>query len=388
MITEIPLPAELHRSAALLEERLKVLRVTTRKVPISEWQSLPEPFHDFVPSWIPTLFAHHSILNAVLDCPREEGQRYYSLFLWGPQRYAENYADLGIEEGSIYKEVFDSGLAPFAGAEHEAFWITSISDGSHSPIYLFEITWFDYFFASSRMELLLACVGIGGHYNASHESKTSAIGYPEKGQPLPGTEPPSKLRGETGLPLELESSARSLEERLKFLQVPARKVPISEWNTVPGNVRALVPEWIPALLANYGLLGAVLGCLAWGEPFHLRLWEPAEYESQHESANQGLKELIHDKGLVPIGSSDNGIYWVTSLDGGPLSSISVFSSTPDEHKNGGKLEFASSRMELLMASMGISKRSFSTFGKSLEPRSVMWYPETPGNDMGRPLEKR
>jgi hypothetical protein len=175
---------------------------------------------------------------------------------------------------------------------------------------------------------------------------------------------------------------------LKILQVPTRKVPLSEWDSVPETVRALVPNWVPALLANYGLLGAVLGCLEWRVPFHLRLWEPAEYERQHAGADQGLKQLILDKGLVPFGSSDNGIYWVTSLDGGPLSSISVFSSAPGDHDMGSKLEFASSRMELLMASMGISKRSFSTFGKSLEPRSVMWYPETPGNDMGRPLRKR
>jgi hypothetical protein len=384
MITEIPLPPELHRSAALLEERLKVLRVRTRKVPLSEWQSIPKPFHDFIPNWIPTLYAHHSILNAVLDCPGERQDDYQPLFLWGPKQYAESYAGFGVEKDSyLWDCFFGSGLAPLGENENSDSWITSIKDGPLSPIYLYEITWIDHFFASSRMELLFASMGIGA-YNGRD---TSVIWQSERGKPLPGTDLPSNLSGETGLPLELERSARSLEERLKILQVPTRKVPLSEWDSVPETVRALVPNWIPALLANYGLLGVVLGCFEYQGLSQLRLWEPAEYERQHESADEGLKELILGKGLVPFGSGDNGKYWVTSLDGGPLSSISVFSSAPEDH-NMDNVEFASSRMELLMASMGISKRSFSTFGKSIEPRSVMWYPETPGNDMGRPMEKR
>jgi hypothetical protein len=60
------------------------------------------------------------------------------------------------------------------------------------------------------------------------------------------------------LPDGLVRAARNVEERFDFLGVPTRKVPLEDWNVLTNDVRAVIPEWIPNLLASFKLLGGGL----------------------------------------------------------------------------------------------------------------------------------
>jgi hypothetical protein len=178
---------------------------------------------------------------------------------------------------------------------------------------------------------------------------------------------------EVVLPADLIQSAHSLEERLQLLHVPTRKIQLTEWNSLSSKIQNLVPNWIPTLLAKYSLIGGVLECgncyedQNWARNFCF--WGPAEYERNLSSEDYNLGEEILATGLVPISDEKNGDMWVTSISGGPSSPIYLFDLS------GMKKILASSRLALLMASMAISEVSFRSFGKSLEPTSVMWHSE-------------
>jgi len=62
---------------------------------------------------------------------------------------------------------------------------------------------------------------------------------------------------ETLLPPDLEQAGRLLEARYQMLRVPSRKVPATEWESLPENIRKVIPNWIPKLLERYGLHGGV-----------------------------------------------------------------------------------------------------------------------------------
>ena len=169
---------------------------------------------------------------------------------------------------------------------------------------------------------------------------------------------------------ELMESASLLESRFRMLNVPTWKVPIEEWNSLPSNIQKLVPNWIPILLANYALTGAILECLNKNQRWPRYFWfnRPADYEKVLEDVGDtSLEQEVLNEGLVPISDENNGDMWVTSISGGPQSPIYLY-----QHSGGDKL-FASSRISLLMASMAVSEKSFelSTWKKV----SVMWYPE-------------
>ncbi|MEO5803050.1 MAG: hypothetical protein ABIR24_05935 [Verrucomicrobiota bacterium] len=178
---------------------------------------------------------------------------------------------------------------------------------------------------------------------------------------------------EITLPAELTKAAESLETRLQLLRVPTRKVSLAEWNSTPVAIHPLIPRWIPSLLANFSLLGSVLECQhneaerAWPRCFCF--WGPAEY-TRNLSGNSSYcfkDEFIAD-GLVMISDESDGDMWLASIED-PSSPIYLYSITWQERF------FASSRISLLMASMAVSPESFTSFGKSEQPQSVMWLSE-------------
>ena len=57
MITEITLPPELTKAAESLEQRLQILSVPTRKVPLADWSLVPEDVQGLIPGWVPALLA-------------------------------------------------------------------------------------------------------------------------------------------------------------------------------------------------------------------------------------------------------------------------------------------------------------------------------------------
>jgi ankyrin repeat protein len=159
---------------------------------------------------------------------------------------------------------------------------------------------------------------------------------------------------EITLPPELIEAATSLEEQLRRLNVPTRKVPLSEWNTVPQQIHDLIPNWIPILLANFSLLGAVLTHQnnleeeTW--PRYFCFWGPAEYTRNLSGKNRYcFADEFIDEGLMMISDESDGNMWLTSISGGPSSPIYLF------NLSGHEKSIASSRIALLMRSMSVSE---------------------------------
>lgn len=183
------------------------------------------------------------------------------------------------------------------------------------------------------------------------------------------------------LPTELIEAAQSLEQRLRVLEVPTRKVPLAEWNLVPQNIHDLIPNWIPTLLAHYSLLGAVLECennysAEWQRYFYF--WGPKQFAHKLSGKSRYCftDELLAE-GLVMIAHESNSDMWLTSITGGPSSPIYLFDVSGHEKV------FASWRMAYLMSSMAVSEQSFRTSKYSGEPRSMFWKPEEwPSRDEG------
>jgi hypothetical protein len=174
---------------------------------------------------------------------------------------------------------------------------------------------------------------------------------------------------EVKLPDELAAAARSLEERFKFLHVPSRKIPLAEWDTLSADVLKFIPDWIPTLLANYSLVGGILTCGNNREPRHwsrvFGFSDPAFYQRVLTSGDYCLQVDVLDAGLVPISDQEGGDMWTTSVSGGPSSPVYLYSLSDGENI------LASSRLALLMSSMGVSELSYP----ENETTSVMWYPE-------------
>jgi hypothetical protein len=174
---------------------------------------------------------------------------------------------------------------------------------------------------------------------------------------------------EVTLPADLAQAAESLEQRFQILNIRTRKVPLNEWDLVPETVHGLIPSWIPTLLSRFSMYGGVLECKNDEKASWLRwFWfcGPDDYKEILLSRDYVLETEILQAGFVPISHEQNGDFWVTSIKDGPSSSIYLFSLSRMERI------FASSRIALLISSMGISERSF---GDSDEPGSVMWHPE-------------
>jgi hypothetical protein len=160
MITEITLPPELSKAAESLEQRLQILSVPTRKVPMAEWNSMPEAIHHLIPTWIPTLLSRFSLLGGVLECRNNDGNATWERFFcfWGPAEYARNL--FGGSHYCFKDEFIADGLVMISDENNGDMWLTSISGGPSSPIYLFDLSGHENILASGRMALLMASMAV------------------------------------------------------------------------------------------------------------------------------------------------------------------------------------------------------------------------------------
>jgi hypothetical protein len=180
------------------------------------------------------------------------------------------------------------------------------------------------------------------------------------------------------LPEELSNAARNLEERFQLLRVPARKTTAAEWETVPAAIRRHIPPWIPELLRQFALVEGVLEYRdrKHSYPRQFSLCKPDEYAHELKDAEFGCLGILPEYGFVPIAYESNGSMWVTKIADGPTGKIYCL-----EHSgwNGGEptlhngLEFASSRLSLLFASMGVSEVSYYESPGGIT--SLLWHEE-------------
>jgi hypothetical protein len=159
MIAEVTLPPDLTRAAESLEQRLQLLSVATRKVSMAEWNAMPEAIHRLIPEWIPTLLANFSLLGSVLECVHNyevTWQRHFCF--WGPEHYAHNL--IGDSQYCFTDDFVAEGLVMISDESNGDMWLTSISGGPCSPIYLFDLSGHEKVLASSRMALLMASMAV------------------------------------------------------------------------------------------------------------------------------------------------------------------------------------------------------------------------------------
>src|SRR6266446_3207650 len=105
----IGLNPELAKAAANLQERVRLLRVPSRKIPEAEWEVLPPEMKAAIPRWIPILLSQYALANAVLEYP-DKVQAYRRFF-----RFAEpeDYKIL-LEKDALWWELLRAGFSPFA----------------------------------------------------------------------------------------------------------------------------------------------------------------------------------------------------------------------------------------------------------------------------------
>jgi hypothetical protein len=157
---------------------------------------------------------------------------------------------------------------------------------------------------------------------------------------------------------ELARAARNLEERLDIAGIRSEKIPLSEWEALPSEIRALIPDWIPELLSTYQIAGV------WLQFDNMRSekgWEilgftyPQEYR-MYLDQNSYVRDLI-GYGFFPFARNcANGSLWVTTLTDGPGGRISFLDHSGwdgDKPTSVNGLERAGKNLAIMLASVSI-----------------------------------
>ena len=140
------------------------------------------------------------------------------------------------------------------------------------------------------------CKECGVEILATTAARTSGLCMPCKTNP-PSTEPPPTAEA---IAAELESAAASLQSRAEILAVPARKIPLADWDSLPPRLRDQTPLWLRDVLSRYALHGV---SLEYRDPAaeYLRIFgflAPTEFQSLF--AEGSLYEPLLDTEFVPV----------------------------------------------------------------------------------------
>jgi hypothetical protein len=127
------------------------------------------------------------------------------------------------------------------------------------------------------------------------------------------------MANELLIPADLAKAARNLEERLQLLNLEVCKFPPKDWDALPDDIRKLIPAWIPALLANYGITGAWLKLEAdAGRSVNplFAILVPEGYEYLLKRGSE-YRDLV-DYGFIPFALEEgSGSVWVMKVSEGP-----------------------------------------------------------------------
>jgi hypothetical protein len=167
------------------------------------------------------------------------------------------------------------------------------------------------------------------------------------------------MSAQSNLPQELIRAARSLEERFQILGLPAYKIPPAQWDALPGEIRAVIPAWVPALLSNYSLVDAGLqfepleGTSANGTFWFFR---PDSYAVDLVPRGE-YRELI-DFGFFPFGYEEaSGSVWVATIADGPAGNIYLVEHTahgPGKPTPDNGLHYAHRNLACFLSAMAVS----------------------------------
>lgn len=177
MSIETALPSELANAAEDLERRFQMLRVPSRKIPAAEWEALPQKVQAFIPPWIRTLLSTYSLVGGVLECRDKWPETDWRNFsFWDPATFQQR---LTSRDSILEQDILAAGFVPISDEVISAsgdMWVTSITGGPTSPIYLFSLSAIENIFASSRMALFLASMAVSVD---SFREPRSVVWYPE-----------------------------------------------------------------------------------------------------------------------------------------------------------------------------------------------------------------
>lgn len=216
------------------------------------------------------------------------------------------------------------------------------------------------------------CHGCGTEILAATAVRTGGLCMPCKSSP-PSNEPPPTAEA---IVAELEAAAVSLQTRAEILSVPARKIPLAEWDVLPPRMQALTPVWLRDLLSRYALHGLTL---EYRDPVadYLRLFSflsPTEINGMF-SAGTAYEPLL-DTEFVPVGYESHGNLWITKKNTIPDTMVFHFehsewgSGTPTTRSG---LRFAAARFAFLISSMGVSEVSYDD--SPIGSTRLIWKPD-------------
>ena len=191
---------------------------------------------------------------------------------------------------------------------------------------------------------------------------------------------------------ELEIAAASLEARAKLLRVHSKRITLEEWRALPPHLQDFVPHWYRELLSRLSLYGVALECHEKPDRFvcGFTLIGPADYRAVMK--RNSVYSPLQTHGFVPIGDDPygDGNLWVVEMPATTASIVyqlvlSEWDGSKPTRENG--LKFASSRLSLLLCSMGISEASYHVSPSGVT--SVMWHEdrEIPRSQISNPEQE-
>lgn len=130
------------------------------------------------------------------------------------------------------------------------------------------------------------------------------------------------------LPTALIAIAKNLEQKLRSAGTEARKISLSEWSSLPVDARDLIPDWLPALLADFSLYGGVFELPNFNErewPAYFFFWGPVDFQQNFFGKTRHCfsDEFIAD-GFAIISDESDGNVWLASLDDSISSPVYFF----------------------------------------------------------------
>jgi len=153
---------EMRMVAQGLEQRIRILRITSRRVETSEWQELGDRARH-VPTWYSSLLASASLLGVALEYKDRKNSWLRSLAFHGPKEMSTL-----LWRESLASPLIGYGFFPFASENDGSLWLAP-ARGNPSPIHLLELSAWDggvpgpnngLIFASTGLEYVLARMAI------------------------------------------------------------------------------------------------------------------------------------------------------------------------------------------------------------------------------------
>jgi hypothetical protein len=162
---------------------------------------------------------------------------------------------------------------------------------------------------------------------------------------------------------ELVQAAAALEKRLQILCAPSFKIPSAGWETLPADIRSLIPPWIPALLSNYNLVGAGLQFehhdrhSTW--PILFSFFDPQSFAMILKQG--GYYRSLIEFGFFPFANESDGSAWLATMANGPSGKIYLLEHSGWDgglptKENG--LIYAHKSLAHLLSAMAVNNESF------------------------------